>query len=311
MTRLSNCFIISLSENARTDKHMKKLSFIFIILAGILWGTSTLFVHWMAPMGFSSLQMTFVRALVTFLAMAVYVFIKDRGLFKLRLKELLLFICSGISYFGTGCCYYLSMQMTSASTAVVLMYTAPILVMIYSVIFLGEKLTPGKLVSVMGMILGCFFVSGIIGGIKYDFWGILIGLLSGISYSAYNIFTKIQMRNGSNPIKAVLYSFLAATVLSAPVSEPLAMGSIVNGEPLAILLMAGLGICTCVLPYFMYTVALKHLSAGTASAMGIIEPMAATVLSVVFLDERLTIPALCGIILILASVYLLGRSEAE
>lgn len=291
---------------------MKKLSFVLVIIAGILWGTSTIFVYWMAPMGFSSLQMTFVRALVTFFAMAVYVLIKDRGLFKLRLKELLLFICSGVAFFGTASCYYKSMQMTSASTAVVLMYTAPVLVMIYSVAFLGERLTRLKILSVAGMFLGCFLVSGIIGGLKYNIPGILIGLLSGISYSAYNVFTKIQMKNGSNPIKAVLYSFLVATVLSALVSEPLAIEGIVMSKPItAVLLMAGIGICTCVLPYFMYTMALEHLSAGTASAMGIIEPMAATVLSVVFLGERLTIPALCGIILILASVYLISKAEAE
>ena len=294
----------------RTDIHMKKLSFLFIILAGVLWGTSTLFVHWMAPMGFSSLQMTFVRALVTFLAMGVYVFVKDRGMFRINLKELLLFICSGVAFFGTASCYYRSMQMTGAPTAVVLMYTAPVIVMIYSVAFLGERLTKLKILSVTGMFLGCFLVSGIIGGMKCNIPGILIGLLSGISYSAYNIFTKIQMKNGSNPITAVLYSFLVAAVLSALVSKPSDIIVITEARPaLAVLLMLGIGIGTCVLPYFFYTVALKHLSAGTASAMGIIEPMSATVMSVACLGERLTTTALCGVIMILASVYLLSKSE--
>lgn len=291
---------------------MKKLSFLFIILAGVLWGTSTLFVYWMAPMGFSSLQMTFVRALVTFLAMAVYIFVRDRNMFRIKLKELILFMCSGVAFFGTASCYYMSMQMTSASTAVVLMYTAPVLVMIYSVAFLGERLTNLKILSVACMFIGCFLVSGIIGGMKYNIPGILIGLLSGISYSAYNIFTKIQMKNGSNPIEAVLYSFLAATLFSALVSKPSHIVGITLNQPvLALLLMLGIGIGTCVLPYFFYTVALKHLSAGTASAMGIIEPMSATVLSVVFLGERLTAPALCGVIIILVSVYLLSKSEVR
>ena len=291
---------------------MKKLSFLYIVLAGILWGTSAIFVYYMAPMGFSSLHMTFVRAIVTFVAMAIYVFVTDKKLFCIKGKELLLFICSGISFFGTASCYYMSMQMTSASTAVVLMYTAPVLVMIYSVAFLGEKLTVTKIASVAGMFIGCFLVSGIIGDGKYNVAGILIGLMSGISYSAYNIFTKIQMKNGSNPITAVLYSFLTASIVAGFVCEPKAIGEIVAGRPMeAVLFMIAIGVGTCVLPYFFYTTALKHLSAGTASAMGIIEPMSATVMSVVFLGERLTVSAFCGVILILLAVFLLSKSEDE
>ncbi len=292
------------------DKTMKKLSFIFIILAAVLWGTSTLFVYWMAPLGFSSLQMTFVRALVTFSAMVVYVFAKDKNMFSVKPKELLLYILSGISFFGTASCYYMSMQLTSPSTAVVLMYTAPVLVMIYSVAFLGEKLTWLKVASVVGMLLGCILVSGIIGGMKCNIAGILVGMLSGISYSVYNIFTKIQMKNGCNPISAVLYSFLAATVLSALICDPTAIGGIVVSRPVeGVLLILGIGICTCVLPYFLYTIALMHLPVGTASSLGIIEPMSATVISVVFLGEQLSISAFWGVVMILVSVILLNKSR--
>ena len=37
--------------------------------------------------------------------------------------------------------------------------------------------------------------------------GILIGALSGISYSAYNIITKISLKKGSNPISTTFYTF--------------------------------------------------------------------------------------------------------
>ncbi|MBR5505295.1 MAG: hypothetical protein IKV73_03205 [Clostridia bacterium] len=44
---------------------MKKQAFIFIILAGLLWGTSGIFVHYLAPFGFSSLQLVFFRTVVS------------------------------------------------------------------------------------------------------------------------------------------------------------------------------------------------------------------------------------------------------
>lgn len=289
---------------------MKNKAFIFIIIAGIAWGTSSIFVHYLAPWGFSSLQMTFVRAIVSAVILFTYVFLKNREAFKVTKKELILFFASGFSYFATATCYYVSMQMTSVSTAVVLMYTAPVLVMIYSVAFMGEKLTALKTVSVISMLIGCCLVSGIIGGIKFDFIGIVFGVLSGISYSAYNIFTKIQMKNGSNPLSATLYCFVFAALIALFSCNVFEMPSLIIQNPYVTLpLLFGLGIFTCVIPYFLYTLSLKALPVGTAAALGIIEPMAATIFSVVLFSEPLTILSLFGIVLILGAVFLLSRTE--
>ncbi len=289
---------------------MKKKAFIYIIIAGVLWGTSSIFVHLIAPFGFSSPQMTFVRGLVTTAVLAIYILLKDKSFFKANLKEILLFAAGGLSFFSTATCYYASMQMTSVSTAVILMYIAPVLVMIYSVAFLGEKLTPLKTVSVFAMFIGCFLVSGVIGGLKFDFWGIIIGVMSGISYSAYNIITKYQMKNGSNPLTATFYCFAFASVVAAFFCGVYAMPELILQNPaIIVLLLAGLGICTCVLPYFCYTLSLRELPVGTVAALGIIEPMAATVFSVLLLNEKLSISSACGIVLILGAVFMLSKSK--
>ena len=74
-------------------------------------------------------------------------------------------------------------------------------------------------------------------------------------------------------------------------------------------LIIGMGIATFVTPYFIYTLAMRDLPAGTASALGIVEPMAATVFSVIFLDEKLSLLPEIGIALILAAVFMLGKAE--
>lgn len=289
---------------------MKKRAFILIVVAGVLWGTSSIFVHYMSPMGFSSLQMTFFRSLIASVAMAVYILLKDKSLFKVTKKELLLFTCSGCAFFGAASFYYTGMLASSVSTAVVLMYSSPVLVMIYSVIFFDEKLSFIKVISVAIMLIGCSLVSGIIGGIKFSVWGIIASFLAGICYTAYNIFTKIQMRSGSNPMSATFYCFLFANFAAFFSCEPLAIPKIVAVNPyLALLLILGIGICTGILPYFLYTVSLKSLDVGTASALGIIEPMSATIFSVVLFSEPLSLYSVCGIALILGAVLLLSRSE--
>ena len=202
------------------------------------------------------------------------------------------------------------MQLPSVSTAVVLMYTAPVIVMIVSVAFLGEKMTPLKGICVVAMMVGCSLVSGIVGGAKFHAVGIAIGLLSGISYSAYNIFTKLQMRAHSHPMAATLYSFLFMAILACCFCKPGEAIHLIAANPVKTLpLVVSIGVVNCVLPYCFYTLALKELPVGTASALGIVEPMAATIFSVTLLGEKLRISSLLGIVLILGAVCLLSRNK--
>ncbi len=289
---------------------MKKSGLIYIILASILWGTSGLFVRVLAPYDMTSLQMTFIRGLVAFICMGVFLLITDRSLIKTNFGEILLFIGSGLSFFLTATCYFQSMQLTSVSTAVVLMYTAPIFVMIYSVTFLGEKLSTRKVIAVTGMLVGCCLVSGIIGGLKINAVGIMIGLLSGIAYASYNIITKIEMQKGINPVRANFYCFLISAVVGIVFSKPAGIIECILINPSVVIPFSiGMGIFACILPYFLYTMALREIPAGTASSLGILEPMAATILSVLILGEKISLYSLIGIVLILGSVFLLSREK--
>lgn len=289
---------------------MNKRAFFNIILAGLLWGTSGVFVHFLAPLGFSSVQMTTMRAVVSAFVICIYVLISDKSLFKVSIKELLMFLVSGTFIFLTATLYYAAMQMSSVSTAVMLMYTAPIFVLIYSVSFLGEKLNLIKVLSIFGMIAGCALVSGIIGGMKFNVIGILLGFASGISYAIYNIATKIEMRHGSNPLSATLYNFIFMSIIALLSCNAPKMFDLTMVNPMAAIpLMIGIGIFTCITPYFLYTLAIKELPVGVASALGIIEPMAATIYSVVFFREQLGLLPACGIVLIMLSVVLLGKNK--
>ena len=289
---------------------MKTKAFICIIAAGVLWGTSGLFVNALAPYGFSSLQMSAWRAAVSVIVLAVYMLIRDISLFKIRLSEIPFILGCGVGIFGTATAYYVSMQATTVSTAVVLMYTAPVLVMIFSVAFLGEKLTRLKAVSVLCMLIGCALVSGIIGGLKFDAFGIAMGFLAGISYASYNIFSKLEMRRGNRPITVTFYCFLVMLIITFFACDIGETVSLTLVAPAPILpLTVGLGVLTSVMPYLMYTTSLKFIPVGTASALAIIEPMSATLFGVFILGEGLSAPSLFGIVLILFAVFLLSRTE--
>lgn len=290
---------------------MKTKAFLLIIAAGVLWGTSGLFVNFLSPYGITSLQMTALRGIVSFLCMLVYVLLRDRKLLRVKWTELLLFAGIGVGIFGTATFYYASMQMTSVATAVVLMYTAPVYVMLFSVLFLKEKLIPLKLISLVCMLIGCCLVSGVVGGLKFDLIGIALGILSGISYAAYNLLTKVAMQRGSSPVSATLYGFLAMTLVALCLCDVPSMVGVLSTKPAMMLpLMVLFGVMTCFLPYILYTLSMKTLPAGTAASLAIVEPLAATLFGVFLLNQALDAFSVVGIMLILLAVFLLGKDEA-
>ena len=286
---------------------MKKTSFIYIIAAGIMWGTSGIFVKFLTPYGYSSLDLTALRGIISFIFFLTYAAIRERSAFKTNLTQLLYFLGIGLALFGTAGFYFLSMQATSISTAVVLMYTAPIYVTVFSALFLGEEFSKSKIMSLVMMFAGCCLVSGIIGGMKFDALGILFGVISGLSFASYNILTKMCMQKSISPISANLYGSAFMMIIALCFSSPKRIVASTAQEPLLLLpAVLALGLVTFVLPYLFYALGMKDLHAGTASILSTVEPLSACIFGIVLFDEKPNIFSDIGIALILFAIVLLG-----
>ena len=291
---------------------MKKRAFFYIIAAGILWGTSGIFVNFLVPKGYHSLQLTAVRGVVSLLFFAIYSAIRDRRAFKVSSKELLFFMGIGIAQFGTAAFYFMSMTRTSISTAVVLMYTAPIYVTVFSAIFLGEKFSKPKIAALCMMIVGCALVSGLVGGLKIDAIGIIFGIISGISYASYNILTKITMMRSYSPVSSNLYGAFFMMLISLAVCKPAQIIPITATEPVTLSFsLIALGVVTFVLPYLFFALGMRELPAATASALSTVEPLSACAFGILIFNEKPDLFSFAGIALILVAVFLLGYCEKE
>ena len=289
---------------------MKKIPVLLIVIASILWGTSAIFANLLYPHGFSPLQVTAMRGTVSAILMSIYVFISNKKLFKINLSQLIWFALGGLSMFLAAYFYYESMNVGSVSVAVMLMYTAPIFVMTYSVLFLGEKLTVVKFISIVLVLLGCALISGIVGGAKFNLWGVVTGLLSGISYSAYNIIAKVQISKKGNPLSASVYCYIFMALASFLFADIGGIFTIANTQPVYLYaLIIGVGVFTVTFPYSLYTLSLKYIPVGTASALGIIEPMTATLFGVAIFGEPLGLTAAIGIVFIMTAVLMLSFSK--
>ncbi len=284
----------------------KNLAIFSAIFAGIFWGSSGLFVRLLGTYGLSSIQISCVRLITAALFMSVFVFIKDRHLFKVKLKDLPLFACSGvISIFFLSITYFKTMTLVSVSIACVLMYTAPIFVLILSVILFKEKLTFKKIFAVILAVSGCFFVWGAVGdGSEISSSALGFGLLSGICYASYSIFGKFLLKKYS-PLTLTLYSFIFAALASVFTLDFQLTASLIIQSKELILLFPLTGLCTSIIPYILYSVGLKLLEPSTAVVLSSVEPLVATLVSIFILSELFTFSIGVGIALIIVSIIIL------
>ena len=289
---------------------MNRKAILLAALSSLLFATSCIFVHFLTPFGFTPMEMTAMRGVVSAVLIIVYLFFYNKKLFRVKLSELLLFACSGLTMFTAAYFYFESIARSGVATAVVLMYTSPIYVLAFSVLFLKEKLTAKKVICVAVMLFGVVLVSGILNGGQFNFLGVLLGLLAGFSFGMYNIVTKFAMRRGSHPTSAMAYSFIFMGLISLLFVDVNNMAVLTAQNPAVILvLMVAIGLFTCFLSYLIYAYALKELPAGVAAALGLIEPVAAIIYGVALFGDELTWILIAGIVLILGAVFVMSRVE--
>ena len=278
---------------------------ICVIIGGSLWGIIGLFTRFLYGSGLSPMQITFARCLVTMAVMFLVTLSVDRKLFRIELKDIWMFIGTGIfSIVFFNIMYFTTQQMVSLSTASVLLYTAPCFVVVMSMILFKEKMTRNKALALVLAFVGCVFTTGLgFGDINI---GIVYGILAGFGYALYSIFGKYALEKYSL-ITLIFYTFLIATICLLPFCD-LPYVAAQCGDAEVVMYILGLGIVSTILPYYFYTRGLKGMDAGKASIIAFVEPMVATILSIVIGDE-FGIYNVIGIVLILGSIILLNLNR--
>lgn len=285
---------------------------ILIIIAGLFWGSMGIFVRHLNGLGFTSVQVACLRLVTAGILFAVILLIKDPKGFKIKVKDIPLFLALGlVSILFFTCCYFTAIRLMTMSTAAILLYTSPIWVMILAVIFLKEKLTARKVIALILAFAGCVLVSGF--GGKVTLPGILVGLGSGLGYGLYSIFGSFALRKYS-PFTVTCYTFLIAGLGSIAVSDPAdlfsKMASADNRLALAgfVLLTA---VVTAVIPFLFYTLGLNRTTAGRAAVLATVEPAAATLFGVFVMNERIGIASAVGILLVFAAIIVLSIKQKK
>lgn len=196
-------------------------------------------------------------------------------------------------------------QYTSVAVATLCYYTAPVLVILVSPVFLKEKLTGKKLVCVAAALAGMVLVSGVAGadvteGVGSSEWkGILLGLGAAALYAAIMILNK-KIRDIPAIDKTVV-QLAAAGVVLLPYTWFTEDISAIRLTPVVGLLLVIVGVVHTGIGYAMYFGSMKALRAQTVALFSYIDPVTAILLSALLLNERMGAAQMAGAVLILCA----------
>ena len=282
-----------------------------ILSAGILWGVMGIFVRHFNAFGLGSMEIGTLRTLTGVLITGAYLLLRHRDLLKIRLRDLWCFLGTGIcSLFLMNLTYFTAMQHTSLAVAGVLLYTAPIFVMLLSALLFRETITVKKILALALAFCGCALVSGLGTDSRISAAGLLWGLGAGISYALYSIFGRYAIQRGYGSWTMTFYSFLFCSALSIFLCDWQAVAPVV-GQPIQLIWILGLGFITAFAPYVLYSLGLQSVENSRASILASIEPVVAATVSVVVFAEPMSLTAACGIALVLAAIILLSIHKKD
>ena len=281
----------------------------YVLVAGTLWGSMGVFVRHFNAVGLGTMEIAWYRNLFGLLTVGCWLLLKNRTLLKFRIKDLWCFLGTGLgSLFLLNVTYYTAMQFTSLAVAGVLLYTAPIFVMLLSALFFRETVTRRKLIALVLAFVGCALVSGIGSDSRISTPGLLWGLGAGITYALYSIFSRFAIDRGYGSWTITFWSFVLSFLASSCFSDRQLL-SVVWQQPAELGWAAAMGVVTNFLPYVLYGMGLQTIENGRASILASVEPVVAALFSLLLFREPMGMTGALGIGLVLGAILILSRQK--
>lgn len=205
----------------------------------------------------------------------------------------------GALYAVNALSFIAALQWVPASTAVLVFYAYPVVVVIVAGIVLGERFSAHKLTGTALAVAGCALTAGagMAGGHP---GGIALVLLAMTSLSLYVVLGKrLLARLPARGASAIIVT-ATATVL---VAAAMASGRLaLDGGERAAGLIALVALVSTAVPIVLFVIGLQRIGAGRAAIYSTIEPLVTVVAAGLLLGERIGIVQILGGGLILAGV---------
>jgi drug/metabolite transporter, DME family len=281
----------------------------FVTIAAIAWGTGGVVAAILyRTSGLGAIAVSFWRTLGGVVLLAAVYFYRGRGrppaTTTVRSRWLINLVTgAGLALYQTA--YYAAVHASGVAFAtVVTLGSGPILIALAARLAIGERLGLAGLIAVAVAPAGLLLV---VGGASGTVAGVAFSLASAAGYAMVTVLHR--KLGGVDPARTTLNGFVVALVILTPLAflEGIWPSRGIAWETLA--MVGYLGVISTALAYSLFFASLGAIRATTVSVLTLAEPLSATAIAVVLLDERLTWTMLAGTVVLLGAVITLTRAE--
>lgn len=290
---------------------MEKIKgYLYAAISSITYGMIPLFTFPVMAEGMNFESILFYRFILAAAVIgAVMMFRKERIIPSL--SELPVIIFLGLIYTGSSMFLFWSFRYLAGGVAATIMFLYPVFVALIMWILYRERISAMTAFAVAIAILGVVMLYKGDGNGSLDPVGVVLALLSGISYGSYMIVVnKSRKLSGMSGMQITFYACfmtavfsLAAALFSGGLQGIPSFSSAMNLTFLAILPTA----FSCI----ALAAAVRIIGSTLTSILGSLEPLSAVVCGLLFLGEPFTSSLAMGIFMIIASVLIIVMEKAK
>ena len=199
----------------------------------------------------------------------------------------------------------ISIQKSGSALAIILMFTAPAWVALFSRILFRERVSPARLAALLLAMLGTCLVclsGGSMGG-EVSYLGLGCGLFCGFSYAFQFLFFAWWKERYTTQALFAMTFLPAAIVLSffTDIRADVQTVSLTAGAAILVL-----GVLATYVAYYWYGQSMRFLSPVQAAIIGNLEPVVGTWLSWWLWSEDFSLTGWVGCAFVIASVLMLA-----
>ncbi len=284
--------------------------FVFLmIIAVIFWAFAFPFIK----IGLSKLSfvnLTILRFLIVDLVFLIIILIQPKRFSKLYKKDVIpIFILGflGVMVYHLGLNY--GEMFVSPGAASLIIATTPIFILVSAIIFLKEKISSRKFIGVLFALLGLIIIT--VWGtenasIQIDYiFGALMVLVAAIMSTFYTIFGK-KLLDRYNALSLTVYAIILGSLGLIPFLNMSLFSEVASLSFDVLFAVMFLGICSTVVGYTIWYVALEHKTASEVGVYLYAIPILSTLFSYFLLGEMITFLFIVGSFFIIAGLILVN-----
>jgi len=279
---------------------------LLVLGAVVCWSGLGVMVNLLYALGADPLWVVLLRvALAAGLLTAALTLWRPRSLLVPRGRLVGLFVYGLLGVAVNMACFLYALQHTTVTTAVVIAYAHPAMVVLLARLVFAEPLNRHLLAALLLTSAGVFLVAEGYNpaALRLNFTGIGFALGNAMGIASFNVLGKRLVR-GMDSWTVLVYGLLfGGAVLAAVWAAAGAPAAPLPAE--GWLLVLGLALIPSILAYALYLQALKRLAAGRAAIAASLEPVLASLLAWIALGERITPLQAAGAALVLSGVFVI------